>query len=155
MWDESPNSAPKAARRGKPKGRHPHQRLTAVLIRSLKQPGRYGDGNGLYLVVDPGGAKRWVQRLMVAGRRRDLGLGGLGVVGLAEAREEARLMRQLARRGVDVVAERIASPTLTTCRFLLEPARTRVTESSSSSPLIRKRSAPLTTMASFFCSSIR
>ena len=35
----------------KPHGRHPEKRLTAVTVRSLKAPGRYADGNGLYLFV--------------------------------------------------------------------------------------------------------
>ena len=34
-------------------GQHPHQRLTAVSVRAKPPPGRYADGNGLYLVVDP------------------------------------------------------------------------------------------------------
>lgn len=90
----------------KPRGRHPEKRLTVVKVRSIKVPGRYADGNGLYLVVDPSGAKRWVQRIVVGGKRCDLGLGGLGVVGLAQARDEAYRFRGLARRGVDVLAER-------------------------------------------------
>ncbi len=45
------------------------------------------DGNGLYLVVDPSGAKRWVLRVVSMGKRCDLGLGGLSVVTLAEARD--------------------------------------------------------------------
>lgn len=60
----------------KGKGKHPEKALTAVQVRQLKQPGRYADGNGLYLVADPSGAKRWLLRLVVQGRRRDIGLGG-------------------------------------------------------------------------------
>ena len=44
----------------KPRGQHPDKRLTAVTVRNLKKPGRYADGNGLYLVVDHSGAKRWM-----------------------------------------------------------------------------------------------
>ena len=54
-------------------GRHPDRALSAVRIRNLKTPGRYADGNGLYLFVDVTGAKRWVLRTMVHGRRRDMG----------------------------------------------------------------------------------
>ena len=43
-------------------GRHPDKALTAVQVRSRLEPGRYADGNGLYLVVEPTGAKRWVLR---------------------------------------------------------------------------------------------
>jgi integrase len=79
--------------------RHPHKALSAVRINSIKLPGRYGDGNGLYLIVDPSGAKRWVLRTVVSGRRRDIGLGGLRLVSLAEAREKAIEYRKLAREG--------------------------------------------------------
>jgi hypothetical protein len=80
--------------------------LTTVRVRSIKTPGRHADGNGLYLVVNPSGAKRWVLRIVIAGKRCDLGLGGVAVVGLAQAREEGLRLRSLARRGVDVLAER-------------------------------------------------
>jgi hypothetical protein len=40
----------------KPRGRHPDKALSTVRVRSLREPGRYADGNGLYLVVDPSGA---------------------------------------------------------------------------------------------------
>jgi integrase len=92
----------------KPKGRHPEKALSAVKVRSLTKPGRYADGNGLYLVVDPSGAKRWVLRTVVHGRRRDMGLGGTMLVSLAEAREQATALRKIARFGGDPVAERRA-----------------------------------------------
>ncbi|WP_423212599.1 hypothetical protein [Paracoccus yeei] len=31
----------------------------------MTEPGKYGDGNGLYLVVGPNGSKRWEQRLTI------------------------------------------------------------------------------------------
>jgi integrase len=90
----------------KPRGRHPEKNLTAMQVRSLSKPGRYADGNGLYLVVEPSGAKRWVLRTVVRGKRRDMGLGGLSLVTLAEAREKAVSYRKLAREGGDPLAER-------------------------------------------------
>lgn len=87
-------------------GRHPDKALTAVQVRSLKTPGRHADGNGLYLVVDPSGAKRWLLRTMVQGKRRDIGLGGVALVPLAEAREKATTYRKQAREGGDPLAER-------------------------------------------------
>lgn len=90
----------------KGRGRHPDRALTAMQVRQLRQPGRYADGNGLYLVVDPSGAKRWLLRLVVQGRRRDIGLGGAGLVTLAEARERALAYRKTAREGGDPLAER-------------------------------------------------
>ena len=80
--------------------------LTAVAVRQLKQAGRYGDGNGLYLVVDASGARRWLLRILVQGRRRDIGLGSARLVPLATAREVAVEMRRIARGGGDPVAER-------------------------------------------------
>jgi integrase len=85
---------------------HRQNSLTVMRARSIKQPGHYGDGNGLYLVVDPSGAKRWLLRTMVQGRRRDIGLGGCRVVGLAEARNKAAEYRGIARSGGDPLAEK-------------------------------------------------
>lgn len=85
---------------------HPTMALSAARVRSIAEPGRYADGNGLYLVVDPTLAKRWMLRTMVHGRRRDIGLGGLKVVSLAEARSRATELRGLARIGGDPIAER-------------------------------------------------
>ncbi|MDP2356211.1 MAG: integrase arm-type DNA-binding domain-containing protein [Beijerinckiaceae bacterium] len=90
----------------KRQGRHPEKALTAVQVRQIKLPGRYTDGNGLYLVVDPSGAKRWVLRTVVNGTRRDIGLGGVTLVSLAEAREKALQYRKVAREGGDPVADR-------------------------------------------------
>jgi Arm DNA-binding domain len=67
-------------------------------VKSLSAPGRYGDGNGLYLIVDPSGAKRWVLRTVIQGKRRDIGLGGLRLVSLADARAKAWEYRKLAGR---------------------------------------------------------
>jgi integrase len=90
----------------KPIGSHPNNALSPAKVRSLTAPGRYADGNGLYLVVDPSGAKRWLLRVVVHGKRTDIGLGGLKVVSQAEAREEARRLRKIARAGGDPLAER-------------------------------------------------
>ena len=43
-------------------------KLTKNLVRTLGS-GRHGDGNGLYLVVDPSGARRWIVRVTVKGQR--------------------------------------------------------------------------------------
>jgi hypothetical protein len=52
------------------------------------------------------GAKSWVLRVQVAGRRRDFGLGSLDVVSLEEARDSARESRKLAKGGLDPTIER-------------------------------------------------
>jgi integrase len=90
----------------KPRGRHPHNKLSAVRVRNIKEAGRYADGNGLYLVVDPSGARRWILRTVIRGHRRDLGLGSTQLVELADARVEAARLRRLARTGADPFVER-------------------------------------------------
>ena len=92
-------------RKTKPKGRHPDKALSAAFVRTAP-PGRYCDGNGLYLFVQPSGARSWIQRLVIRGRRRDCGLGSVALVSLAEAREKARANRKLAREGGDPLAEK-------------------------------------------------
>ena len=87
-------------------GKQKQNRLSAVRVRSLTKAGRYLDGNGLYLNVQPSGAKRWFLRVVVMGRRRDFGLGGLSVVSLAEAREEATKLRKIVQQNGDPLAER-------------------------------------------------
>ena len=69
-------------------------------------PGRYCDGQGLYLYVQSSGARSWVQRLVIHGRRHDIGLGSAQLVPLAEAREKALSNRKFARLGGDPLAEK-------------------------------------------------
>lgn len=87
-------------------GLHPTNELSALKVKNVKKPGRYADGNGLYLVVGETGAKRWLLRIMVQGRRRDMGLGSASLVPLAQAREQAVKFRKLAREGGDPLEER-------------------------------------------------
>ena len=63
--------------------------LTKQQVSDLSKPGRYGDGNGLYLNIAPTGTKNWVQRVRIDGKRTDKGLGGVGKVSLAQARKIA------------------------------------------------------------------
>ena len=85
-------SFPLPPRKTKPTGRHPDKALSAAFVRSAP-PGKHCDGNGLYLFVKPNGARSWIQRLVIRGRRRDFGLGGVALVSLTEAREKARANR--------------------------------------------------------------
>jgi hypothetical protein len=64
------------------------------------------DGNGLYLQVDESGAKRWILRTTINGKRCELGLGGLSWVSLADARDKAYELRKAAREGGDPLTER-------------------------------------------------
>lgn len=115
-------------------------KLTVNKVRSAKpQRGetgkavatKFADGDGLHLLVKPSGAKSWILRVQVDGKRRDIGLGAVDIdaagVGafapddkrldkvplmlrrsltLAEAREKAAALRKLAKAGADPVAER-------------------------------------------------
>ena len=80
------------------------QRLSAAFVRTA-EPGFYCDGHGLNLRVDPSGVRQWVQRLVIRGRPRMLGLGGYPLVSLAEARNAAFANRQRDRAGGDPRAE--------------------------------------------------
>jgi integrase len=67
---------------------------------------RLSDGGGLLMVIKPSGAKVWIARVSVAGRRRDMGLGGFPTVSLRQAREKAAAARKLTLDGLDPIAER-------------------------------------------------
>ena len=71
-------------------------KLTALWVKRVTKPGRYGDGNGLYLQVAKGGAKSWIFRFKRDGRSHDHGLGPLHAISLAEARERAAQARRFA-----------------------------------------------------------
>lgn len=83
-------------------------KLTKKLIDSLPA-GRHGDGGGLYLVVDPSGARRWIVRVTVKGQRNkmgaplrtDFGIGGTSIVTLQQARERAIEYRRMAMQGLN------------------------------------------------------
>ena len=63
--------------------------LSAAFVRTVTAAGKYTDGHGLFLKVDTSGAKRWVQRIMIRGKRTEIGMGSASLVTLAEARETA------------------------------------------------------------------
>ena len=81
-------------------------KLSATRVRTLRQPGRYSDGGGLYYVIRPTGSRAWVQRVVVDGRRRDIGLGPYPVVSLADARKRCADNRTAIANGIDPVTER-------------------------------------------------
>ena len=81
-------------------------KLTAARIRTLKTPGRHGDGDGLHLKISETGARSWILRVVIAGKRRDIGLGRYPDVGLAQARVAAAKHRSLIAAGADPIAEK-------------------------------------------------
>ena len=89
----------------------PVARLKAVTVLRAKKPGLLADGGGLYLRVGPTGAKSWIFRYRRRdgerrGKLRDMGLGALHSMSLADAREEAERCRKLLLRGIDPVDAR-------------------------------------------------
>ena len=82
-------------------------KLTALAVKKATKPGRYGDGGNLYLNVRENGSKAWVVRYALPGRKaRDMGLGSLEDLTLADAREKARQARALLREGKDPIDAR-------------------------------------------------
>lgn len=77
--------------------------LGSLAVGRQKVPGWHAVGGvaGLGLQVAPTGARSWVLRVVVAGKRRELGLGGYPTVQLAAAREKARQARETISQGVD------------------------------------------------------
>ena len=98
---------------GKSKGRHQDKRLSAVGVKALG-PGFHADGHGLYLRVEPNQSRRWVQRLVIRGKRCDIGLGSAELVKLADARAAALANRALARAGGDPLAAKRAADAVPT-----------------------------------------
>jgi integrase len=80
-------------------------KLTARQVQAAK-PGTYVDGKGLLLLVKSETAKSWVLRVQYDGRRRDIGLGSVDILTLAEARVKSAELRKVALTGGDPIAER-------------------------------------------------
>jgi len=79
--------------------------ITQLVAKNLAA-GKYADGQGLWLVKRERHAGKWVLRLVINGRRREMGLGPWPDVSIAEARETAAKFRREARHGQDPIAER-------------------------------------------------
>ena len=88
------------------------ERLSALTVSRTKAPGRYADGGGLYLQVGAGGARSWIFRYAALDRRRvdrEMGLGPVHTITLADARRKAAEARRLRLEGVDPIAARHAA----------------------------------------------
>ena len=86
--------------------RKPHKALTARFVETVTGPGKYFDGQGLFLRVQPNGARQWVQRITIRGKRCELGLGSPPAVSLATARTLALENRGAAMLGRDPIQEK-------------------------------------------------
>jgi integrase len=85
------------------------KRLSARSLATLTKPGRHADGDGLYLVVDQSGAKRWLFLFRWGGKLKEMGLGGLASVSLAEARDKADEARRVLASGRNPIEVRRAA----------------------------------------------
>ena len=86
-------------------------RLTALNVERMREPGLHHDGAGLYLQVTAGKhgvTKSWLYRFMLDGKERRMGLGSLSDVSLAGAREKAGDARKQVKEGLDPIDQRQA-----------------------------------------------
>lgn len=65
--------------------------------------GTHGDGDGLYLIVQPNGRRSWIFRYQLNKRRRDMGLGSYPLVSLKEARLARNAARAAIAQGIDPI----------------------------------------------------
>lgn len=98
--------------------------LSAAFVRTIHEPGKYHDGGGLGLIlrVEPSGSKRWVQRIVISGRRREMGLGAPPIVTLAAAREAAMANKRMVHAGDDPIAHKRKSREIMTFAAAAEQA---------------------------------
>jgi integrase len=80
-------------------------KLTARKVETAK-PGKYSDGGNLYLVVSETGSRKWVLRFTWRGRAKEMGLGNVAGVPLADAREKAASARRKIAQGLNPIEER-------------------------------------------------
>ena len=85
-------------------GIHTRNALTVKAIAASKAP-KLRDGGGLWLVTK-GSGRYWILDYRFGGRRREMGLGPLHTVGLADARQKAEAARALIRQGLDPIDHR-------------------------------------------------
>ena len=123
--------------------------LSDVKVRKLNKPGRYTDGDTLYLNVSPSGNKSWMQRLIIQDMRRDLGLGAYPLVSLAEARGKALENRALARSGGDPTAVKREERLLEASPTFGELAREHIAENLLSWKNVKHRAQWLSTLETY------
>ena len=83
-------------------------KLSPLKVERLKAPGLHSDGGGLYLQISANGARSWIFRYRMGGRKtpRDMGLGSLNDVSLAAARLNAAAKRGQIQQGIDPIEAR-------------------------------------------------
>lgn len=86
--------------------------LNALAVSRLRKPGLHAVGgvSGLALQVTATGARTWILRTVIGGKRREMGLGGYPDVPLAEARDKARAAKRAIKEdGIDPIEQRKAA----------------------------------------------
>jgi hypothetical protein len=82
--------------------------LSAAKVKSVKKPGYYLDGRGLYLQVRNETSKSWLLKYSINKRPRAMGLGSAFDFSLADAREQRDELRKLIKRGIDPLEQKAA-----------------------------------------------
>jgi integrase len=83
-------------------------KLTTKAVNAMSKSGYYSDGVGLYLQISVFGTKNWVFRFTLNGKSREMGLGPIHTISLAEARQAALECRKKLREGIDPIETRKA-----------------------------------------------
>jgi len=89
--------------------KRPTKVLDPVTVRTVERPGRYKDGEGLYLLVDANGSKRWLFLFRWRGKLKEMGLGGLSKVSLSMARDAAKDARECLGKRINPIEARRAA----------------------------------------------
>jgi len=84
--------------------------------------GKYADGQGLWLIKRNKFQGKWIVRVVVGGKRREMGLGPWPDVSIAEARQNAAQARKLVRKGQDPILERQRERAKLRARLTVEQA---------------------------------
>ncbi|NJS14948.1 MAG: integrase arm-type DNA-binding domain-containing protein [Sphingopyxis sp.] len=92
-------------------------KLSDRRIQSLRSPGRYSDGDGLYVRVSNSGSKSFSFRVVRGGKATEVGLGAYPLLGLAQARQRAEKLRKTAHQGADISQNNIVLPALAARTF--------------------------------------
>lgn len=97
----------------------PSEKLSLAKIKAAKpapqttghrRHARYGDGKGLWLLVDPNGCKSWAFFYTFDKRRRQMGLGAVDMLdldkNLVAVRRHVRKLREQVQAGIDPLGQR-------------------------------------------------
>jgi integrase len=82
------------------------EKLSALKVSRLTKPGIYADGGGLYLQVTSSAARSWIFRYSLNKQTREMGLGPLSAISLADARALADKYRRQRHEGTDPIQAR-------------------------------------------------